>query len=143
VPIAIEPTNGVVINLTAPTPGVVGRVEWGYLALDGTSLIDSNSNIIRSRRKLRDDGMVAVSLAINRKGDLAGVPMVSAPGCLDEDEDGELFAELRDAVAETVAKGARGGKGKLLEDSIRNALRKVIRDELGKKPVLAVHIHQV
>jgi ribonuclease J len=143
VPIAIEPTNGVVINLTAKTPGIIGHVTWGYLALDGTSLIDSNSSIIRTRRKLRDDGFVVVSLTINKKGDLAGSPMISAPGCLDDIEDKELLHALRDEVAETVVKNGRSGKGKLLDESIRNAIRKLIRDELGKKPVLAVHIHQL
>ena len=143
VPIAIEPTNGVVINLTAKTPGIIGHVTWGYLALDGTSLIDSNSSIIRTRRKLRDDGFVVVSLTINKKGDLAGSPMISAPGCLDDIEDKELLHALRNEVAETVVKNGRSGKGKLLDESIRNAIRKLIRDELGKKPVLAVHIHQL
>jgi ribonuclease J len=143
VPIAIEPTNGVVINLTAKTPGIIGHVTWGYLALDGTSLIDSNSSIIRTRRKLRDDGFVVVSLTINKKGDLAGSPMISAPGCLDDIEDKELLNALRNEVAETVVKNGRSGKGKLLDESIRNAIRKLIRDELGKKPVLAVHIHQL
>ncbi len=142
VPMAIEPTNGVVINLTAEKPGIVGMVEWGYLALDGTSLIDSNSNIIRSRRKLRDDGMLAISLAINKKGDLAGAPIISAPGCLDDAEDKELFTLLREEVEEVVAKNSRS-KGRTLEEMLRAGLRKVIRDELGKKPVLAIHIHQM
>lgn len=141
VPIAIEPTNGVVINLTTEKPGIVGMVPWGYLALDGTSLIDSNSNIIRSRRKLRDDGMVSVSLVINKKGDLAGVPMISAPGCLDED-DTELLTQMREEVEDAVTKASRG-KGRQLDEIIRAALRKVLREELGKKPVLAVHIHQM
>lgn len=142
VPLAIEPTNGVVISLTAEKPGIVGMVEWGYLALDGSSLIDSNSNIIRSRRKLRDDGMISVSLVINKKGELAGSPIISAPGCLDDAEDKELFTLLREEVEDVVAKNSRS-KGRALDEMIRAGLRKVTRDELGKKPVLAVHIHQM
>jgi ribonuclease J len=144
VPIAIEPTNGVVINLTAETPSIVGLVEWGYLALDGTTFIDSNSGVIRTRRKIRDDGFVIVSVVMDKKGQLAGTPMISAPGCLDEKDDTELLATLRDEVKEAVAKAARGGsKGRQLDESIRGAVRKLIRDELGKKPVLDVHIHSM
>ncbi len=144
VPIAIEPSNGVVINLSAAQPGVIGRVEWGYLALDGTSLIDSNSSVIRTRRKIRDDGFILASLVLNKKGELVGNPCIAAPGCLDAVEDKELIAALCDEIAEVVAKAARGGsKGRMLEDGIRNAIRKLIRDELGKKPVLDVHIHGV
>lgn len=144
VPISIEPTNGIVINLTAEKPGIVGKVEWGYLALDGISLIDSNSPVIRTRRKLRDDGAVVVSLVIGKKGELMGTPVISAPGCLDPQEDGELLEILREEIAAVIGKGGRvGGKTKSLDESIRNAIRKVTRDELGKKPVLDVHIHQM
>lgn len=144
VPIAIEPTNGVVINLTAETPGIVGKVEWGYLALDGSTFIDSNSGVIRTRRKLRDDGCIVVSLVMDKKGALAAAPMISAPGCLDNTDDKELLDLLRDAVSDAVAKAGRGGaKGRQLDETIRGVLRKLIRDELGKKPVLDIHIHSM
>ena len=66
------------------------------------------------------------------------------PGCLDEKEDTELLSALRDEVKEAVAKTARGGgKGRMLDESIRGAVRKLIRDELGKKPVLDVHVHSM
>jgi ribonuclease J len=119
-------------------------VEWGYIALDGTSMIDSNSSVIRTRRKIRDDGFIGVSLVIGKKGELVGSPRISAPGCLDEAEDKEIYDVLREAVEDVIGKGARGGsKGRMLDDAIRNAVRKVIRDELGKKPVLDVHIHNL
>jgi ribonuclease J len=144
VPIAIEPTNGVVINLTAAKPGIVGMVEWGYLALDGSTFIDSNSGVIRTRRKIRDDGFVIASIVMDKKGQLALPPMISAPGCLDDNDDKELLETLRDEVAEAVAKATRGGnKGRQLDESVRGVIRKVIRDELGKKPVLDVHIHSM
>ena len=144
VPVAIEPSNGVVVNLTAEKPGIVGRVEWGYLALDGTSLIDSNSTVIRTRRKIRDDGFIAASVVLGKKGELVGKVQISAPGCLDEVEDKELLSLMRADIAEVITKAARGGnKGKQLDESIRGAIRKIMRDELGKKPVLDVHIHSI
>lgn len=142
--IAIEPTNGVVINLTAEKPGIIGAVAWGYLALDGTTFIDSNSAVIRTRRKIRDDGFIIVSLVMDKKGQLAMPPMISAPGCLDNGDDAELLNALRAEVVEAVAKATRsGGKGRQLDESVRGAIRKMIRDELGKKPVLDVHIHSM
>ncbi len=144
VPTAIEPTNGVVVNLTAEHPGIVGMVEWGYLALDGTSFIDSNSGVIRTRRKIRDDGFVIVSVVMDKKGQLAAPPMISAPGCLDSIEDKDLIAVMREEVSEVVRKAGRGGsKGRQLDESIRGVIRKIVREELGKKPVLDVHIHSM
>lgn len=147
IPTAIEPTNGVVINLTGDHPGIIGKVEWGYLALDGTSLVDTNSSIIRTRRKIRDDGFVIASVVLGKNGGLASDPLISAPGCLDSAEDKALIDGMAAAISELVEKngksGGRSGKNRPLEESIRNSLRKIIRDELGKKPVLDVHIHQM
>jgi ribonuclease J len=143
VPTAIEPHNGVVINLTAATPGIVGQVESGYLALDGSSLIDTNSGVIRTRRKIRDDGVIVASLVLGKNGQLAAPVMISAPGCLDVEEDTDILADIRAEIAALFTKPKGGGKGKGLEESVRNVLRKIIRDELGKKPVLDVHIHQI
>ncbi|MFZ4540470.1 MAG: ribonuclease J [Rickettsiales bacterium] len=144
VPVAIEPTNGVVIKLSGANPGIVGMVEWGYLALDGTSFIDSNSGVIRTRRKIRDDGFVIASIVMDKKGQIVGKPMISAPGCLDDKDDKELLATLGGEVAEAVTKASRGGnKGRAIDESVRGAIRKLIRDELGKKPVLDVHIHSM
>lgn len=140
VPTTIEPSNGVVINLTADKPGIIGAVESGYLALDGISLIDSNSPVIRTRRKLRDDGFMIASLIIDKKGQMAGNVRISAPGVLDAEEDKDLIADLCDEISALARKPA---KGKGLEESVRNAMRRVVRDELGKKPVLDVHIHHM
>ena len=140
VPIAIEPTNGVVINLTAQKPGIVGQVESGLLAMDGTSLIDSNSPVIRQRRKLREDGSCIVSLVLNKKGDIIAPIKISAPGCLDEQEDREFIGSLAESITELME--SRGKRSKAAEELVHNHLRKLIRDELGKKPVLTVHILQ-
>ncbi|MEJ0010097.1 MAG: hypothetical protein WDN72_06045 [Alphaproteobacteria bacterium] len=143
VPVAIEPVNGMVINLTDAKPGSVGSVTSGYLAMDGTSLIDSNSPVIRMRRKLRDDGMCIASIVLRRSGELAAPPYIVAPGCLDEHEDKELIAAMREDIAAMIDGARKKGARKSLEESVRVILRKHIRDELGKKPVLDVHIHQV
>ena len=143
VPQAIEPQNGVIVNMTAANPGIIGSVHSGYIAMDGNSMIDVNSSVIRTRRKIRDDGCLIVSAVLKKNGELAAPIRISAPGCLDDMEDKALFAIIRDDIAELLDKPKKGGKGKGIEEAIRNTLRRIIRDELGKKPVLDVHIHQL
>ena len=87
----------------------------------------------------------SISIALRKDGTLATPVQISAPGCLDPQEDKELIDEIRAEIAALISKPAKGGsaKGKALDESIRNVLRKIVRDELGKKPVLDVHVHQV
>lgn len=143
VPKSVEPFNGAVVCLTGPNPGVIGKEHSGYIAMDGTSMIDTNSSVIRTRRKIRDDGFCIASLTLKKGGQLVGRPRISAPGCLDSTEDKDIIAAMADAITELVEKGRWSHKLSVLEEAIRNAMRKLIREELGKKPVLDVHIHEI
>jgi ribonuclease J len=142
IPEQVEPYNGAVVRLKEGEAKIIGIVESGYLAMDGTSLIDTNSPVIRARRKIRDDGFCSVSLVINKRGELLGKPKYSAPGCLDSIEDKEIFAVMTEEIENIFEKRGAKVKPQQLEESIRNMIRKIIRDELGKKPVLDVHLHQ-
>lgn len=143
VPEIVKPFNGAVVALKKGAAEVVGKVNSGYIALDGTSLIDSNSSVIRARRKLRDEGLVLTSVVLNKQAKLAGPVQITAPGCLDEVDDKGLI----DSISEEIENHIENFKGKggmaQLDNGIRSILRRVIRMELGKHPVLTVHIHSL
>jgi ribonuclease J len=142
VPHTIEPFNGAVIALDAGNPQVLGRVDSGYIALDGRSMIDKDASVIRTRRKLRDQGYMLCSFSLNKQGTLASDILLSAPGCLDIEDDKAII----DAIIEEVTAALDGWDGrnmKQLENSVRAAMRRTIRQELGKNPVLSVHVHQL
>lgn len=143
VPEQVEATNGAVIRLKEGEAEIVGHVPWGYVAMDGISLIDADSPVIRTRRKLRDDGAIIASLVFDKKGKLKGGVQLSGPGILDAKADGELIADIKKAVADEAEAAIKQGKEKALDERIRAAIRRVIRTELGKKPVLDVHVHRL
>lgn len=136
----VTPHNGAVVRLASGRAEIIGKVTSGYLAVDGTSLMDTESPVLRTRRKIRDDGFLSVSLVLDKKQRLIAPPKFSAPGCLDPEDDRDIFAALREEMEAIIEKG---GKPERLEESIRNLLRRALRDELGKKPVLDVHLHRV
>ncbi len=142
VPEAVEATNGAVIELKADSASIVGTVDWGYLALDGTSLISADSPVIRTRRKLRDDGCIVLSVVLDKNGKVIGVPQVAGPGVLDPGEDKEIIAAIQQAVMEEAEKTGKNAKERVLEERIRSIIRRIIRDEVSKKPVLDIHIHR-
>lgn len=143
VPEAVEPTNGSVIRLKKGKAEIVGMVESGYLAMDGKTLIDVNSIVIRTRRKLREDGAISASLVIDKKGKVLGKPQISAPGVLDPAQDQELFEELELGLTKEAEAAVKSGKAKNLDDRLRAVIRRVIGKELSKKPVLTVQVHQL
>ncbi|MCI5049190.1 MAG: ribonuclease J [Rickettsiales bacterium] len=144
VPEAVEATNGAVIQLEKGEAGIIGSVDWGYMALDGKSIVDADSPIIRMRRKLRDDGCIVASVLIdNKKGECVKLPQISGLGVLDPKEDMEVIEQLQEEIQEAVANVYKLGKARMLDEKIRSTIRRIIRDEFGKKPVLDVLVHHI
>lgn len=139
----VEARNGAVIWLEKGEASVIGQVQSGYIAIDGTSMIPVDGPIIKTRRKLRDDGAVFVSLVTDNRGHLVDQPRVSMPGLVDPDEDKELLVEC----AAQVVSAIENMRGKSNDESIREAARKAVRgfikSEFEKKPLIEVHMARV
>lgn len=140
VPFTLEMRNGYAANLDGAEPTIIGMVESGYLAVDGNALIPTESSIIKTRRRLRDDGAIFVSLVMDKKGNLQSRPCVAAPGVLDPEMDEELIEACVEEIADALETG--GGKGKI-QELVRQAIRRILKEETKKRPIIEVQIHQV
>ena len=85
----------------------------------------------------------AATLVIDGKGRAVAPPKVSLRGI--EDEDGKLaeaiVAGLREMLAD-LSSSERGDDGRI-EEASRQAVRRVVRAHLGKKPLTDVHIVRI
>ncbi len=139
----VEAYNGAVVWLESGEASVIGTVDSGYVAIDGETMIPPDGEIMRARRRLRDDGIVIISFAIDKKNALASKISFSAPGVLDAKEDMEL-AESWMAEVETVLEHAKPkSTDDQLKEVVRGSLRKLIKNDLGKKPFVEVHLARV
>ncbi len=139
----VEAKNGAIVWLAEGEASVIGQVHSGYIAIDGVSMIPTDGQIIRSRRKLRDDGVIFVSLVVNKNNELENKPMLSAPGSLDPKEDGDLIEELIAEIAHVVEHARPKSTDDQIAESVRQSIRKLIKNELDKKPVIEVHVARV
>lgn len=139
----VEAKNGAVIWLEPGEASILDHVHSGYVAVDGTSLIPTDGNIIRTRRKLRDDGIIIISAAIDENNQLAGDVQFAAPGLLDEKEDGELIEELVAEIVRIVESASKKAKLPDIRESLRLSVRKIIKNELDKKPTIEIFLLSV
>jgi ribonuclease J len=138
----VEAHNGAVVLLEQGAASVVGNVQSGYIAVDGTSLIPTDGDVIRTRRKLRDDGAIFASVIIGRDGELAARIQLVAPGLLDAKEDGEMIGECI-AEAEAAVTAKPKASDEQIREQVRLALRKLLKRDIDKKPVIEVHLTRV
>ncbi len=137
---ALELQNGAVALLEEGDAHVVGHVEHGLIAVDGSSLIPVDGHVIRNRRKLRDDGAVFVSLVLGKGGNMLSSMAMSTPGILDPEEDSEMIAEYKAEVMGVLEDlSPKVGNG-VVEETVIKTIRRLIKRDLDKKPMVFVHI---
>ncbi|CAG7589023.1 MAG: ribonuclease J [Candidatus Midichloria sp.] len=136
---SIEITNGEVLKLNEEGPEKIGRVEAGYMLIDGESILDEASPVIKSRRKIRDNGTVFITLNLLAKGKRSEIleVQVSATGLLDKTDDRELIKTIEEEIANLPINNEISSD---IEKQVISFVKKIIKNELNKFPEIAVHI---
>ena len=143
----VEVENGSVVLLKKDGSKIIDRVKNGYLAVDGNYLLPEDSPIFKMRRKMREAGVVVASIVLDEKLKLATKPMLSMPGLLDPVEDGDLLLEIKDEITKALKDQRKATKGNLILDQVdacvRKVIRRILRNEINKSPMILVNVEEV
>lgn len=122
-----------------------GRVQAGAVLIDGIVLGEFEGSIIRERRELSENGLVVVSVALDKRGNLAGQIQIQTRGSVFSAEDGSTFNELERAVKLGIEQFARtpGAQQELLPTEIRKRIRAVFGKSSRNYPTIVPLITRV
>jgi ribonuclease J len=141
VPYALVPENGQIIRLDGPDgPQVVDHVQAGRWAVDGDRLLPMDGAIVRGRAKLLWNGAVVATVVVDRRGRLMSDPRISAPGLIDPDAPDELADDLVETVRGAVSRCPDKASDEVLVEAARRAIRKLVNQRRGKKPLAEIHV---
>ena len=143
VPETIVAPNGTLVRLAPGPAEIIDHVHAGRLARDGDGVVQLEGGTLRDRRKLLWNGAAAATIVIDGKGRAVAPPKVSLRGI--EDEDGTLALAVVGGLNEMLADlsaAERRDDGRI-EEAARQAVRRVVRAHLGKKPLTDVHIVRI
>jgi len=143
VPRVLVVRNGDLVKLGPGDPGIVGEVPSGRLYKDGTILEDSKSRAVVERRRMAFSGCAFVAVAMTEQGELVNDPEVDLVGIPEKNAAGEVIDEIVfDTVVSTVENlpRARRRDADATAESVRRAVRAVINEHWGKKPICLVHV---
>ncbi|MGE0627420.1 MAG: ribonuclease J [Hyphomicrobiaceae bacterium] len=139
----LTPSDGEMVRL-APGPAlVIDDVPTGRLFRDGKLIVPAEDGPVRQRRKLSFVGIVAVALALDKRGDLAGDPEIDLDGVPAETADGGLMEDIvLSAVEGTVDSmpPSRRRDEERVREAVRRAVRAAVDQAWGKKPIVKVLI---
>lgn len=144
IPRAIMQKNGDLIRLAPNGPKKLSEERAGRLILDGDIISPANGESIIARRKMSENGLITVALAVRHDGQLVSDVDVATIG-IPLDEDMEAFvadAKVEAAEALRKLKGDRKRDRVAVAEAVRLAVRRTGQRWSGKKPVVQVMLRE-
>ena len=99
IPEAVAPRNGDMVRLAPGRADIIDEVPAGRLFVDAGMVTAENGEALRERRHAAHNGVLTISVVLDRKGRLAAGPALKAVG-LPGDEDYTLAEALDDLTEE-------------------------------------------
>ncbi len=130
--------DGDVLELSPWAGKVNGKVIAGNVYVDGLSVGDIGSVVLRDRKMLSRDGIVMVIIAINRQtGKLVGRPDIVSRGFVDTKESKDMIEESRNLVARTLDHGRdRPADWGFISTKVRDVLSRFYYEQTKRRPMI-------
>jgi ribonuclease J len=130
--------DGDILELGPNKGKVTGKVSAGNVYVDGLSVGDIGSVVLRNRRMLSRDGIVVVISAISQEtGKLVGRPDIVSRGFVDTRESKDMIEESRDLVAKAFDHGgSRPADWGFINTKVRDILNKYYYDQTKRRPMI-------
>jgi ribonuclease J len=114
--------DGFVVDLVDGKAKVVGKVDCGYVFVDGTSIGDITETSLKDRRILGEEGFISVIVVVDTQtGKVVSGPEIHARGFA---EDETTFEKIRQPIIDAIDKAMLEG----VDDSyqIQQTIRRVV-----------------
>jgi ribonuclease J len=128
--------DGVAVDLVDGVAKVAGKVQAGYVYVDGLSVGDVTETSLKDRRILGEEGIVSVFVVVDSStGKVVGGPHIHARGTGIEDG---AFGEVLPRIEESLARAAQDGVAEVrqLQQLIRRATGKWVSDTYRRRPMI-------
>ncbi len=137
-----EIEDGILLRITEDGVERLGEVRVGRLGLDGGRLVPLDSQHVRARRRLSEQGVVTASVLLNDRGRPLAEPRVSSHGIVAEDEVADLASELAARGSHALGRlnTLQRRDDSAVEDAVRTAMRRHVRGNYGRRPLVEVHV---
>jgi ribonuclease J len=130
--------DGDVLELSPQAGRKAGKVSSGNVYVDGLSVGDIGSVVLRDRRMLSRDGVVMVIITVNRQtGKLVGRPDIVSRGFVEPGETKDMIEESRDLVAHALDRsGARPADWGFIYSKVRDILHRFYYEQTKRRPMI-------
>ncbi len=135
---------GEVIDISDEKMAVNGTVPSGSMLVDGLTVGDVTSVVLRDRKRLAGDGVLIAAIVIDREtGELIGGPDLISRGIVDPRQDA-ILEEARDTLIDALKKVLRPEPSYgFLVGKIREVLSGFIYERIRRRPMILSVVTEV
>jgi len=123
--------NGEVIEFEDGKLEIKDRIPGNYVFVDGSRVGEIGPSVVREREQLAQDGVVLISLVLDRKGKLHEEPEIISRGFVYKHDDDDLIEQTRQKIV-SVVENTKGD----LHDELVHSLRSFLYSKTKKRPVV-------
>ena len=130
--------DGDVLEVGPQAGKIAGKVSSGNVYVDGLSVGDVGTVVLRDRKMLSRDGIVMVIIAVNRQtGKLVGRPDIVSRGFIDIKEAKDMIEESRNVVARALDHGRdRPADWGFISAKVRDVLNRFYYEHTKRRPMI-------
>lgn len=133
--------NGDVLKLFPGKPKIIDNVNTGRLALDGSRLIHTDHPAIKERKKLKEDGIVFITIVMTKNRCLIDSQSITVHGVLDSEADELFLSQVVDIISTIINHSdSKLSSEIMIKENTQMAVRKFFKEKFGKKPRIVVHL---
>ena len=133
------------LEVTAGSARVLTGIPAGRVLVDGKGIGDVGAVVLRDRQILSEDGVIAISVAVDAKGALVAGPEIASRGVVYVRESEALLEALRATVIAALAERSADEPWdrEAIGARVRTAVRQFITQRFQRKPVVLPMILEV
>ncbi|MCW2767851.1 MAG: beta-lactamase domain protein [Nocardioides sp.] len=128
--------DGVVVDLVDGVASVVGKVDCGYVFVDGSSVGDITESDLKDRRILGEEGFISVIVVMDSvSGKVAGGPEIHARG---NALDGSSFEEIKQPIIDALDRAMAEGNTDAyqLQQTVRRVVGRWVNNTHRRRPMI-------
>ena len=138
--------NGSVLEFTAETGAINGKVTAGAILVDGLGVGDIGNIVMRDRRQLSQDGILIAVIAMDKaSGCVVSGPEIVSRGFVYVRESEQLMEEARMKIQEALDRCEANGSTDwgTIKNSVRDILGKFLYEKTRRRPMIMPIILEV
>jgi len=123
--------NGEVIEFEGEKLEIKDRIPGNYVFVDGSRVGEIGPSVVREREQLAQDGVVLISLVLERNGKLHEEPEIISRGFVYKHDDDNIIDQTREKII-GIVENTKGD----LHDELIHTIRSFLYSKTKKRPVV-------